>query len=37
MGDIQRAKKYHQRYINSIYEPASSAHKSLSKQRIKKA
>ena len=37
MGEIEKAKKYHQRYINSVYEPPNSAHKMLSKQRINKS
>lgn len=36
LGDVTKAKKYHLRYINSIYEPGDSANKNLSRQRVKK-
>jgi hypothetical protein len=37
LGDLQKAKLYHNRHVNAIHEPASSALKQLSQQRVNKA
>lgn len=37
LGDLQKAKQYHLRHINALHEPATSALRILSHQRLTKS